>query len=81
MKKIGAIVLAIVLVIAFVLPYIGKNQTDNENPIDFGFNSSSTYLAVQKGTPFVFEANAGQNIDRIELSLNGNLVKSWNSEG
>ena len=30
MKKIGAIVLAIVLVIAFVLPYIGKNQTDNE---------------------------------------------------
>ena len=81
MKKIGAIVLAIVLVIAFVLPYIGKNQTDNENPIDFGFNSSSTYLAVQKGTPFVFEANVGQNIDRIELSLNGNLVKSWNSEG
>lgn len=81
MKKIGAIVLAIVLVIAFVLPYIGKNQTDNENPIDFGFNSSSTYLAVQKGTPFVFEANTGQNIDRIELSLNGNLVKSWNSEG
>ena len=81
MKKIGAIVLAIVLVIAFVLPYIGNNQTDNENPIDFGFNSSSTYLAVQKGTPFVFEANVGQNIDRIELSLNGNLVKSWNSEG
>ena len=81
MKKIGAILLAIVLVIAFVLPYIGKNQTDNENPIDFGFNSSSTYLAVQKGTPFVFEANVGQNIDRIELSLNGNLVKSWNSEG
>ena len=81
MKKIGAIVLAIVLVIAFVLPYIGINQTDNENPIDFGFNSSSTYLAVQKGIPFVFEANVGQNIDRIELSLNGNLVKSWNSEG
>ena len=81
MKKIGAIVLAIVLVIAFILPFIRKNQTDNENPIDFGFNSSSTYLAVQKGTPFVFEANVGQNIDRIELSLNGNLVKSWNSEG
>jgi len=81
MKKIGAIVLAIVLVIAFVLPYIGKNQTDNENLIDFGFESSSTYLAVQKGNPFVFDANVGQNIDRIELSVNGNPVKSWNSEG
>ena len=81
MKKIGAIVLAIVLVIAFVLPYIGKNQTDNENLIDFGFESSSTYLAVKKGNPFVFDANVGQNIDRIELSVNGNPVKSWNSEG
>ena len=80
MKKIGAIVLAIVLVIAFALPYIGKNESNPEQMIDFGFKSSNTFLSVQQGKPFVFVMNAGQNVDRIELSLNGNLVKSWAAE-
>ena len=80
MKKIGAIVLAIVLVLAFVLPYIGENESNTEKLIDFGFKSSSTFLAVQQGEPFVFVMNLGHNIDRIELSLNGNLVKSWVAE-
>tara|TARA_B100000767_G_C19748637_1_gene529721 strand:- start:538 stop:1671 length:1134 start_codon:yes stop_codon:yes gene_type:complete len=80
MKKIGAIVLAIVLVIAFVLPYIGKTEPNAQEYIDFGFKSSSTFLSVQQGKPFVFAMNAGQNIDRIELSLNGSLVKSWEAE-
>ena len=80
MKKIGAIVLAIILVIAFVLPYIWKEEPIAEQMFDFGFKSSSTFLSVQQGKPFVFDMNAGQNIDRIELSLNGNLVKSWEAE-
>ena len=80
MKKIGAIVLAIILVIAFVLPYIWKEEPITEQMFDFGFKSSSTFLSVQQGKPFVFDMNAGQNIDRIEISLNGNLVKSWEAE-
>ena len=80
MKKIGAIVLAIILVIAFVLPYIWKEEPIAEQMFDFGFKSSSTFLSIQQGNPFVFEMNAGQNLDRIELSLNGNLVKSWEAE-
>ena len=80
MKKIGAIVLAIILVIAFVLPYIWKEEPITEQMFDFGFKSSSTFLSVQQGKPFVFDMNTGQNIDRIELSLNGNLVKSWEAE-
>ena len=62
MKKIGAIVLAIVLVIAFVLPYIGKTEPNAQEYIDFGFKSSSTFLSVQQGKPFVFAMNVGQNV-------------------
>jgi glutamine cyclotransferase len=80
MKKILALVLAIVLVIAFVVPYIGKTEPNAQEQIDFGFKSSSTFLAVQQGKPFVFAMNTGQNVDRIELSLNGSLVKSWDAE-
>ena len=72
--------MAIVLVIAFALPYIGKNESNPEQMIDFGFKSSNTFLSVQQGKPFVFVMNAGQNVNRIELSLNGNLVKSWAAE-
>tara|TARA_B100001287_G_scaffold276683_1_gene288697 strand:+ start:8011 stop:9144 length:1134 start_codon:yes stop_codon:yes gene_type:complete len=80
MKKIGVFVLAIVLVIAFIIPFIGNNEDNTEELIDFGFKSSNTFLSVQQGKPFIFDVNVGQNIDRIQLSLNGSLISTWDIE-
>lgn len=77
MKKIGAILLAILLVIAFVLPYIGNDEPLTEDMIDFGFQSSSTFLTVQQGQPFVFSCSGVQGLDSILLSIDGIALKTW----
>ena len=80
MKRIGVIILAIVLVIAFILPYIGKNESDTKVLPDFGFKSSSTYLTVQQGKSFVFSCSGSETLDSIKLSINGTNVNTWDTE-
>ena len=81
MKKIVVIILAIVLVIAFLIPYIVKNESDTLELSDFGFKSSSTYLTVQKGQSFIFSCSGAENHDSIKLSINGTNVNTWDSNG
>lgn len=82
MKKIGALILAIILLIAFILPYINSGDVaqDKDN-VSFGFESSNTFLSIGQGVPFEFECSAVDAVDRIELILDGVIVKEWVPKG
>ena len=54
MKKIGAFLLAIVLVVAFILPYLQTEDTLPLNEANFRFESAQKYFSVKRGEDFVF---------------------------
>lgn len=78
MKKIVAIILAIGLLIVFILQYL-QNE-DNENVpanVEFGFDSSLRYMSVQQGKLFSFKCSGIENVDRMEVSIDGQVNQGW----
>ena len=78
MKKIGALILAIGLLIAFILPYLRKDDSGSaQAQVEFGFESNRTYMSVRQGQIFPFNCLGIKNIDRIEVSIDGKVNQSW----
>ena len=78
MKKIGAVILAIGLLIAFILPYLRKEDSGrNQAQVEFGFDSNRTYMSVRQGQMFPFNCLGIKNIDRLEVSIDGKVNQSW----
>ena len=78
MKKIGAFLLAIVLVVAFILPYFQTEDTLPLNEANFRFESAQKYFSVKRGEDFVFDCLDMKGVDLLQLEIDGANVKTWN---
>jgi len=77
MKKIGILLLAIALIVAFIIPYLGSEDKLVENEVNFGFASAQKFFSVKRGEDFEFTCTDLNNIDELKLDIDGVIVKSW----
>jgi glutamine cyclotransferase len=75
MKKYFIYIIILGLIVAFILPYVMPNSTSSENP-PFSFSFTEN-LAVPHGQSLPIPFEVSEDIQKIELSINGKKLNSW----
>jgi len=77
MKKLFIYIVIIGLIIAFIVPYVMPSKNSVETP-PFSFSFSEN-LAVNYGQLLPIPFEVGDNIKKLELSIDGKKLKTWTS--
>ena len=75
MKKYFIYIVIIGLIVAFILPYVMPNSTSSETP-PFSFSFTEN-LAVPHGQTLPIAFEVSEEIQKLELSLNGKKMNTW----
>lgn len=75
MKKYFIYILILGLIVAFILPYVMPNSTSSETP-PFSFSFTEN-LAIPHGQTLPIPFEVSEDIQKIELSINGKKLNTW----